>query len=323
MSNEIKAVSFRLIDEDIQKFREIADEQGLNQAEMFQGLMNNFEMAKAKGMITDRSKEIEVFQDTVNTLVSMFINSLAINQTSEERIRETLSLELNTKDKTIADLQEYKEKTKDQLKTNKEEIKSLEDVGNDLRYTLDKTNKELDQKTSIVDNQQDQINTLNSIVTEYKQYKDINKDLELKSNELNTKVTDVLHSNADLESKIENLESMKNFYKSEVDSLKNEIKELNTNIKLIEQTSKEEIKTTEKAYKDELKALEEEHRVKISNLKKELADKFNEELADKLEVEKSKYELKLDKAINKEQLLRINYDNLKAQYDKDIVKNKK
>jgi chromosome segregation ATPase len=323
MSNEIKAVSFRLIEEDIQKFREIADEQGLNQAEMFQGLMNSFEMAKAKGMITDRAKEIEVFQDTVNNLVSMFINSLAINQTSEERIRETLSLELNTKDKTIADLQEYKEKTKDQLKTNKEEIKTLEDVGNDLRYTLDKTNKELDQKTSIVDNQQDQINTLNSIVTEYKQYKDINKDLEVKNNELNTKVTDVLHSNADLESKIENLESMKNFYKSEVDSLKNEIKELNTNIKLIEQASKEEIKATEKAYKDELKALEEEHRMEISSLKKELADKFNEELADKLEVEKSKYELKLDKAINKEQLLRINYDNLKAQYDKDIVKNKK
>lgn len=39
----------------------------------------------------------------------MFINSLVINQTSEERISETLSLELNTKDKTIVDLQEYKE----------------------------------------------------------------------------------------------------------------------------------------------------------------------------------------------------------------------
>ncbi|MGL4914308.1 MAG: hypothetical protein ACRC3Y_17955, partial [Romboutsia sp.] len=77
MSNEIKAVSFRLVEEDIQKFREIAEQQGLNQAEMFQGLMNNFEMAKAKGQITDRAKEIEVFQDTVNNLMGMFINSLA------------------------------------------------------------------------------------------------------------------------------------------------------------------------------------------------------------------------------------------------------
>ncbi|EOR19969.1 hypothetical protein A500_19194 [Clostridium sartagoforme AAU1] len=50
MSNEIKAVSFRWGEEDLQKFREFADEQGLNQTEIFQSLMNSFEMTKAKGM---------------------------------------------------------------------------------------------------------------------------------------------------------------------------------------------------------------------------------------------------------------------------------
>ncbi|MGL6119396.1 MAG: hypothetical protein ACRC0V_02720, partial [Fusobacteriaceae bacterium] len=146
MSNEIKAVSFRLIEEDIQKFREVAEQQGLNQAEMFQSLMNSFEMAKAKGQITDRAKEIEVFQDTVNNLVSMFINSLAINQTSEERIRETLSLELNTKDKTIADLQEYKEKMKSAAKENDEKVVELDKMVKELTASLEKTTKELDQK---------------------------------------------------------------------------------------------------------------------------------------------------------------------------------
>ena len=116
MSNEIKATSFRLNDEDIKKFREIADENGLNQAEMFKSVLNSFEMAKAKGLISDRSKEIETFQETINGLVGMFINSLSINQTSEERIKETLSLELNTKDKTITDLQEQKEDLKEKFK---------------------------------------------------------------------------------------------------------------------------------------------------------------------------------------------------------------
>jgi hypothetical protein len=32
------------------------------------------------------------------------------------------------------------------------------------------------------------------------------------------------------------------------------------------------------------------------------------EIADKLEVEKSKYELELDKIINKEQLIKVKYD---------------
>ena len=278
MSNEIKAVSFRLGEEDVQKFREIADEQGLNQAEMFQSLMNSFEMAKAKGMITDRAKEIEVFQETVNSLVNMFINSLAINQTSEERIRETLSLELNTKDKTIADLQQYKENVKEKAKEDEEKIKELEITLKDLTSSLEKNIKELEQKSNIIANQQEQINTLNSIVTEYKQYKDINKELEIKNNELNSNLTDVLHSNSDLKSKMENLESMKEFYKAEVESLKAESKELNKNIKDMEKANKSEIKA----------------------LKKELTDKFNEELTSKLEVEKIKYQLELDKINNRE-----------------------
>lgn len=278
MSNEIKAVSFRLGEEDVQKFREIADEQGLNQAEMFQSLMNSFEMAKAKGMITDRAKEIEVFQETVNSLVNMFINSLAINQTSEERIRETLSLELNTKDKTIADLQQYKENVKEKAKEDEEKIKELEITLRDLTSSLEKNIKELEQKSNIIANQQEQINTLNSIVTEYKQYKDINKELEIKNNELNSNLTDVLHSNSDLKSKMENLESMKEFYKAEVESLKAESKELNKNIKDMEKANKSEIKA----------------------LKKELTEKFNQELISKLEVEKIKYQLELDKINNRE-----------------------
>ena len=315
MSDEIKAVSFRLIEEDIQKFREIAEQQGLNQAEMFQGLMNSFEMSRAKGQITDRAKEIEVFQDTVNNIVTMFINSLAINQTSEERIRETLSLELNTKDKTIADLQEYKEKMKSAAKVNDEKIAELELLVKDHRASLEKTTKELDQKNIIVDNQQDQINTLNSIVTEYKQYRDLNKELELTNNELNTKITDVLHCNANLEDKIINVENMKEFYKNEVDSLKAEIKDLNTNIKEIDKSNKVEIKAIEKAHKEDLKTIETEYKAEVSKLKKELTKQFKEDLDNKLEVEKSKHKSELDMSRNKEQLLQEKYNGIKIELE--------
>lgn len=315
MSNEIKAVSFRLAEDDIQKFREFADEQGLNQAEMFQSLMNSFEMAKAKGMITDRAKEIEVFQDTVNTLMNMFINSLAINQTSEERIRETLSLELNTKDKTIADLQSREKDLKIEFeRIDKDLDKSLK-TGNELAVNLENANKEIEQKNNIINNQQEQINTLNSIVTEYKSYKDINKELELRNIELNNKLTDTLHSNSDLQSKIENLENIKEFYKSEVESLKNEIKEVNKNIKDIEKSHKDEIKDLNNSHREELNVLEDKYKSEIEELKKELTEKFNEDMKNKIEFEKSKYQLELDKAISKEQLLKVKYENLKEKYD--------
>ena len=315
MSNEIKAVSFRLAEDDIQKFREFADEQGLNQAEMFQSLMNSFEMAKAKGMITDRAKEIEVFQDTVNTLMNMFINSLAINQTSEERIRETLSLELNTKDKTIADLQSREKDLKIEFERIDKDLDKSIKTGNELAVNLENANKEIEQKNNIINNQQEQINTLNSIVTEYKSYKDINKELELRNIELNNKLTDTLHSNSDLQSKIENLENIKEFYKAEVESLKNEIKEVNKNIKDIEKSHKDEIKDLNNSHREELNVLEDKYKSEIEELKKELTEKFNEDMKNKIEFEKSKYQLELDKAISKEQLLKVKYENLKEKYD--------
>ena len=319
MSNEIKAVSFRLVEEDIQKFREVAEEQGLNQAEMFQGLMNSFEMSRAKGQITDRAKEIEIFQDTVNNLMGMFINSLAINQTSEERIRETLSLELNTKDKTIADLQEYKEKMKSAAKVNDEKVVELEKMVKDLTASLEKTTKELDQKNIIVDNQQDQINTLNSIVTEYKQYRDLNKELEIVNTDLKTEITKEQHKNVDLESKLVNMENMRDFFANQIEELSGEIKELNQSIKeevkAIENEYKEEFKATEIAHKQELKELAKANKLELSNLNKELTKAFKEDLNNKLDMEKSKYQLELDKAINKEQLLEEKYTSIKTELE--------
>lgn len=327
MSNEIKAVSFRLGEEDIQKFREIAEQQGLNQAEMFQGLMNSFEMSRAKGQITDRAKEIEVFQDTVNNLIGMFINSLAINQTSEERIRETLSLELNTKDKTIADLQEYKEKMKSAAKLNEEKIAELEKLVKDLTASVEKLTKELEQKNIIVDNQQDQINTLNSIITEYKQYRDLNKELEKINIDLRNQVTEEQHKNLDLENKLVNMENMKNFFADQIEEFSNEIKELNQamkeEIKAIETDNKQELKAVEKAHKEELRAIETEYKSEVSKVKRELTKAFKEELDNKLEVEKTKYQAELDNVINKEQLLQEKYNDLKEKLEniKPINKN--
>ncbi|MGL4331132.1 MAG: hypothetical protein ACRCSD_11135 [Clostridium sp.] len=330
MSNEIKAVSFRVIEEDIQKFREIAEQQGMNQAEMFKGLMNNFEMSRAKGQITDRAKEIEVFQETVNNLMGMFINSLAINQTSEERIREILSLELNTKDKTIADLQEYKVKSKEESKINNEKVKELEKVAKEQTTSLEKVTKELAQKNSIIDNQQDQINTLNSIVTEYKQYRDFNKELEIVNADLKTEITKEQHKNVDLESKLVNMENMRDFFANQIEELSGEIKELNHSIKeevkaienqykeefkSTELIHKEELKSTELAYKQDLKELAKANKLELANLNKELTKAFNEDLNNKIDMEKSKYQLELDKAINKEQILQEKYKALKIKLE--------
>lgn len=48
MSNQLKSSSFRLKKDDLEKFRGFTEDNGFNQAEMFNALINNFEMARAK-----------------------------------------------------------------------------------------------------------------------------------------------------------------------------------------------------------------------------------------------------------------------------------
>ena len=293
---EIKAVSFRLGDGDIQRFREFAEEQGMNQAEMFQSLINNFEMAKAKGAIIDRAKEIETFQDTVNTLVGMFVNSLAVNQTSEERIREMLSIELNSKDKTIADLQAREKHLKAQSDDAHKELNKCTDQLHSLLVRADKLEKEIEQKNGVIKTQQEQINTLNSIVAEYKPCKDENVSLKNRCAELTDKLNEAAHVVSDLQSKLKDTESMRDFYKTESETTKGELRETVKENKELVKSNKTEI--------DELRVA---HAADVERLKQDLAAKFEKDLKNRIELETgklqteiSKLQLELERAADRE-----------------------
>lgn len=55
--SEVKTTSFRVQEDDIQKFKGFAEANNLNQAEMFTALVNTFDLEKVKGQIVNRSKE--------------------------------------------------------------------------------------------------------------------------------------------------------------------------------------------------------------------------------------------------------------------------
>lgn len=306
MSNELKSSSFRLKEDDIEKFRGFAEDNGLNQAEMFNALINNFEMARAKGEIKDRAKEIEVFQDTVNNLVSMFINSLSINQSSEERIRETLSLELNSKDKIITELQKAKDNLSAEVKVLQDDLKTNETTLDKVNETNIKLNISIDEKDHLINNAQEQISTLNSIVAEYKKYKDINVELKSENDSLKENEFKLNHKLIDVENSLKNTEDMRDFYKAEVEVLKGNVDSLNANIKALEAEHKEAIK-----------ALETRHKSEIDKLKEEFNARYNEAIALKEE------SLKL--ALEREENKRIAIENelaaIKTQYNA-LINNK-
>lgn len=306
---EIKPTSFRISEEAAEKFKKFASNNHLNQAEAFDSIINTVEVALAKEQIQGRSTEIETFQSTVNNLVRMFINSLVINQTSEDRIRESLSIEINTKDQTITDLQSERTTLKEKLDKSLIDTKELKEISNKYLKNIEKLEHELESKTHQAENSESQIKTLNGIIDEYKGFKKANVELELVHKELTKVNSELMNEKDKLIGTIKNNEDMISFFKDQLATYKDEISTLNNQAILKEKNNIAAMDKLEDKYSTEIAELNKEHKktvqdienkynIEIEKLKashKEELDKLIISLKEKSEIELQRKELEIDK----------------------------
>ena len=102
---EVKQTNFRVDQDAADRFRQYCAEVGVNQAQGFNHIMDVLAMNRAKEAVPGRATEIEEYEMHVKAIMSAYVNSLEINSNAEERVREQFSSALESKDKTIQDLQ--------------------------------------------------------------------------------------------------------------------------------------------------------------------------------------------------------------------------
>lgn len=136
--------SFRITNDVMGRFKELQDEMNLTQDGALKMLVDTYEMEQAKNAIPDRETEISNFQMKANELVEAFLHSLQLNQDAEARIRSEVALQLESKDKVIADLQKQLDETKDMLTAS--ETVALE--AQNVIDTLDRVVKETRESES-------------------------------------------------------------------------------------------------------------------------------------------------------------------------------
>jgi DNA repair exonuclease SbcCD ATPase subunit len=282
---EIKATSFRIVDEDGEKFKQFMEKEGIKtQAEGFKAIMQAVEVAQAKNAIQGRAKEIESFQDTINRLMGYYLNSLEINQNSEERIREELSKELQTKDNTISTMYEQLEELKSTVKYKSEQYDILEGKLQETQETL----MSKSQDCIRLEKQVDKINSNNDLLQEqlqeYKGYKDnykkLEKDLEQLKSDIDKKdviIQGFTTDNQQLKDKINNDSEMINFYKSNNAELKDNIKALEDKYdKQIDNIKADHEKALQEQIKANTDQLNNKHEVEIAKKDLELQKLQNE-----------------------------------------------
>lgn len=278
-----KVTSMRLNEEDLEQFKAFAKDNGLNQQQAFNSLIALAELEKAKNVLGDRAKSIDVFKDTVTKLINFYVNSLEENTTTEQTIREELSKELQTKDNTISNLYEQLQGLKADNETFKGNEKIKDTIIRQTDEEVKKLQKDIEDKNKNIDKLNSNNDLLQEQLQEYKQYKEqykeIEKQLERLKTENITKDTNISileNSNKQLKDKISNDSEMLEFYKTNNAELKDSIKAL------------------EQQYKHELNNIKEEHTKAL----KERIQANTEQLQSKHDVEVAKKDLEIQKLKN-------------------------
>ena len=319
-NQETKPSTFRFTDDNVQKFKELAGEFKLSQSEMFGGLINNFEMNQAKQSIPDRAKEIETFQITAEKLKAMFLSSLEVNQTSEERIREELALELKTKDQTIEDLQNFKNDAKNQFKIADEHKKQTTEKVIILEKSIEEMEKDLIEKLERVQNQQKQVSTLTDHMNDMKDDLHYYKSQNVALTEINIKIKEdktndqnlIQKLKNDIENQINEIEKLKvelGLAVEQKEFFKNEIKTLKEDHQLQHQR----FETDQNKLNDEIKKLREEHKQEISDIKAEMKAEKIEAMRNTNDIKNSEYALlnqKYDQLVEENKKLNLKLEEV-------------
>lgn len=113
---EIKQTNFRIDQDTADIFRKFCEENGMNQAQGFDHIMQIVEMDRAKAVTPERATEIEEFERYVKGIMGAYLTSIEINNSAEERIKERFESSLVRKDKTIDELREKTEGLQEEKK---------------------------------------------------------------------------------------------------------------------------------------------------------------------------------------------------------------
>lgn len=142
------ALQIRIDDETKEKFRLISEEFS-SQGECVQGLINAYELQKAKQVLPGMETNISDFQAMAEELVKAYINVLDLNANSEKRIRLEFQDKLDNLNLLVVELRERLKTSEEFRKEAEERVSQAEkELSNSVAKhseTIQNLEKELEQ----------------------------------------------------------------------------------------------------------------------------------------------------------------------------------
>ena len=171
MDKTMKTRSIRAEETVLEQFKELS-EQFPNQSMALESLLNAYKMQTAKANVVTRQTEIENFDSHLQVLSAAFLNSIELTENTKQRIRGEFQQQLESKDKTIIELQskeetvnatsaELKKKLKEIESETKAEIAAKDEIIKQLTNKLFNAETALSKAEQSISDKQIIINSLN------------------------------------------------------------------------------------------------------------------------------------------------------------------
>lgn len=173
----MKTRSIRAEETVLEQFKELS-EQFPNQSVALESLLNAYKMQTAKAKVVTRQTEIDNFDSHLQALSSAFVNSIELTENTKQRIRGEFQQQLESKDKTIIELQskeetanvtsaelkkkleEIESETKVEITTKNEIIKQLTDKLSNAETAMAKAEQSISDKQLIINSLNEQLATV-------------------------------------------------------------------------------------------------------------------------------------------------------------------
>lgn len=289
---DIRQNNFRINQESADTFRKYCEENGFSQAEGFDTLIKLAELDKAKTAMPGRAVEIEGFEKLMKDVLSAYLYSLEVYNTTEERIREKFSDTLNSKEKTISDYQKKEAELQESkaaaeataqasAQAAAQAIKDMETA----KEQAETSNKLAEERSRTIASLADKL-----AITEEKAagYDDLKSSEEQKQREIEKLQAEIASNKTTYDREIDEL---KKEHDRKIDDLnkshQSEVKDLQTELATTKKDNESALKDlqneTERKISDkdkEIEALSKDHETAIRELKNEMERKVSDEKKD-------------------------------------------
>lgn len=291
--SKTQPTAFRLTEETLEKFRDIAQDLGTNQEQALAKLIEVYEMEKGKETIPEMRDNIETFEGYVRAAANMYLQVLEANQSMRALVRTEFESQLKSKDRTIEDLQARVDNAEMIAAKASEKIIECQDAADEKVRVSQEQVAELEGNLFRLNNQIAEERTMakereSHLEHKYVELNEGYEKLRTSEEELRKLTSSLMKETEQLKEKTEHLQKERRELDAKVFELGRENESLSSEIKREKKNAEDELARQKKEFEFIEKNIKTEQQLQLQVLENKLREQHKVEL-DELRKELDKY----------------------------------